>query len=400
MPKKILISALVLYLLSAVASYSVFSYFLPASSTMTVSTSEGGDATEDGTTALAALLEIDPNEPKDQVCPLNGAYFTKTEKTAWEKRRPLFVMIENSVDARPHSGLNNADIIFEAIAEGGVTRFGALFYCDAQAYNVTLAPIRSARTYFVDWASGFNYPMYVHVGGANLAGPANAIGQIADYGWNLENDLNQFSVGYPTFVRNADRIEGKEVATEHTMETTTEALWAVADEREWTNLSPTRKIGRTTIGGDDWKDGYKGWSFLDEEPADGTVANISYDFWSGYNQYSVAWKYDTASKMYLRTNGGEIHTDLNTGEQIAAKNVVVAFMVEKGPIDELKHLLYTTIGTGEALIFHNGTVTEAVWQKKSREAELTFVDKKGKEVELARGLTWISVLPRGNKVTY
>ena len=117
---------------------------------------------------------------------------------------------------------------FEAVAEGGVTRFMGLFYCAVQAQDTTLAPVRSARTYFVDWASGFNRPLYVHVGGANHQGQQNALGQIADYGWALENDLNQFSIGYPTFVRNAARLD-KEVATEHTMETTTEKLWAVGE---------------------------------------------------------------------------------------------------------------------------------------------------------------------------
>lgn len=396
MSKKTLLLAMALYIGSAVASYSVFSTFSPKSTSI-VQTPDS-QQTEDAN--MAALLEIDPSEPRDQECPLNGAMFTNTEKEAWSKRRPLFVMLENSVDARPQSGLNNADIVFEAVAEGGVTRFGALFYCNAQANDITLAPIRSARTYFVDWTSGFNLPMYVHVGGANVSGPSNALGQIADYGWNMQNDINQFSVGYPTFVRNYNRINGKELATEHTMETSTEKLWEVAEEREWTNLSPERKYGRKTVGGDEWLDGFEGWTFTDQEPAVGSTTVISYDFWSGYNKYSVKWEFDSESKMYKRFNGGEKHLDLNTNEQIAAKTVVVAFMVEKGPINEVKHLLYTTTGTGSALIFANGSATEAVWTKKTRESELQFVDKKGKPVEMARGLTWISVLPKGNKVEY
>ncbi len=287
MSKKNLIILLVFYLLSSVLSFFAFSYF-------------GGRATalnqaqqkEEKESLLAGLLDIDPNEPRDQACPLNGKYFTLTERNAWETRRPLFIMIENSADARPHSGLSRADVVFEAVAEGGVTRFGALYYCAAQNENVVVAPVRSARTYFVDWASGFNLPMYVHVGGANLSGPTNALGQIADYGWRGENDIDQFSVGYPTFIRNYSRIPNKTVATEHTMQSETEALWEVAKERDWTNLTPERIVNRKTIAAAPWQDAYQGWTFEEEVGSPGLIQKISYDFWSGYNQFSVEWNYD------------------------------------------------------------------------------------------------------------
>jgi Protein of unknown function (DUF3048) N-terminal domain/Protein of unknown function (DUF3048) C-terminal domain len=402
MPKKILVIALILYLSSSLVSYSVFSYANRGQSNVSSTTQDGeevGDG-EDDYSPLSKLLEIDPNSPIDQECPLNGKMFTSIEKEAWEKRRPLFVMIENSVDARPQSGLANADIVFEAIAEGGVTRFAAMFYCNAQAYDITIAPVRSARSYFVDWASGYNLPLYVHVGGANVPGPSDALGQIGDYGWNMANDLNQFSIGYPTFVRNYNRVDGKELATEHTMETTSEKLWSVAEEREWTNMSPDRKYGKKTIEGTDWKEGYESWTFEEAAIPTGEVTDVSYDFWSGYNQYSVSWTYDLETDTFFRKQGGEDHFDLNNDERVAAANLVVLLTIEKGPINEKKHLLYTTIGTGKALIFKHGDVIEATWSKKNREAELSFIDSKGKDIEMARGLTWISVLDKGNKVAY
>ncbi|MBD3279471.1 MAG: DUF3048 domain-containing protein [Candidatus Pacebacteria bacterium] len=397
MPRKHLFIFLILYLISAVGSFTAFSYFKGTESAVVApETAE----TQDGDSALAMLLEIDPNAPKDEACPLNGQYFTEVEQQAWAQRRPLFVMIENSVDARPQSGLSRADIVFEAVAEGGVTRYGAMFYCDAQRQDVTIAPVRSARTYFVDWASGFNLPLYVHVGGANVPGPSDALGQIADYGWNMQNDLNQFSIGYPTFVRNYNRLPGKELATEHTMETSTEKLWKVAEEREWTNMSPDRKYGRKTIEGSDWQEGYEGWAYEEEVEKSDEVGQVSYNFWSGYNDYSVSWQYDAQQDKFLRSHGGEEHVDLNNDERIAAANVIVVFSREKGPINEKKHLLYQTTGTGQALIFKHGQAIEGKWVKKDREAELTFVDSKGQEVPLARGLTWISVIPQGNTVEY
>jgi len=399
MSRKFLLTLLVIYIVSSVASFSVFSFTgIDSGSGQTGSSQEDNSDQE---TALSYLLKIDPNEPKDQACPLNGALYTVTEQQAWLKRRPLAVMIENSVEARPQSGLAKADVVFEALAEGGVTRFMPIFLCAVQSMDTTIAPVRSARTYFIDWASGFNEPMYVHVGGANLSGPADALGQLAKYGWNLENDMNQFSIGYPTFVRNHNRLgEGKQIATEHTMETTSELLWAVAEDRDWTNMSPERKFGRTVVQPSNWYDGYQGWSFEDGTPSAGDVFKIAYDFWEGYSQYSVAWQYDATTNSYGRSQGGETHVDLNTGEQIKAKNVVVLQTVEKGPIDELKHLLYTTTGKGNALIFKNGEVEKATWSKKDRESELKFSDAKGNEIEFVRGMIWISVVDINTDIEY
>ena len=233
-----------------------------------------------------------------------------------------------------------------------------------------------------------------------MPGPADALGQLGDYGWNQENDLNQFSIGFPTFYRNANRLD-KDVATEHTMESSTEKLWTyAAEKRDWTNMAPARRIGRITYKEEDWKDGYTPWTFQKEVPADGSVSKVSYEFWDGFAQFGVAWAYNPEKKMYQRTLAGESHIDLNTDKQIEAANVIVLFATEKGPIDELKHMLYTTTGTGKATIFKNGEAISARWSKKTREDELTFTDNKGNDLELARGLTWISVVDVGTEITY
>ena len=388
--------------MSSLVSFGAFAWFVDPANTLLTSTTQDQTETitEDAETALGLLLAIDPSEPKDQECPLNGEYYTLTERTAWEKRRPLAVMIENHPDARPQAGLGNADVVFEALAEGGVTRFMPIFYCGAQKYDITLAPVRSARTYFVDWASGFNFPLYAHVGGANLPGPTDALGQIGQYGWNLENDLNQFSIGFPTFYRNANRLD-RPVATEHTMESSTEKLWEyAATERDWTNMSPARKIGRVSYESEDWKDGFTPWKFEEPVTADGSVSKIAYEFWDGFAQWGVAWTYNPETNGYLRSMAGQPHMDFNTDAQIEAQNVVVLFATEKGPINELKHMLYTTTGTGKALVFKNGEVITARWDKKTRESELRFTDNKGTELEMARGLTWISVVGTNTEVTY
>lgn len=400
MSKQHLFLVLIIYIVSAVGSFATFSMLAQKGMATTQGADQPVTGTTDGQTALGTLLTINPTDPRDRVCPLNGKMYTAVEEAAWQKKRPLFVMIENHPEARPQSGLSKADIVFEAVAEGGITRFGAIYYCGAQADDITLAPIRSARTYFVDWASGFNLPMYVHVGGANVPGPSDALGQIGDYGWNGQTDINQFSVGYPTFVRDYNRVPGKDIATEHTMVTTTEKLWAVAAKRGWTNMSPERKIGKKVTPATDWKEGYTGWTYEETEPAEGSNTTLSYDFWSGYSDYAVSWQYDSAKKAYARTMAGEKHLDSNNDAQIMAETVVVMFADEKGPINEKKHMLYGTTGKGNALIFKSGTVTKATWTKKDRESEIQFVDTKGKNVPLNRGLVWISVLGKGTEVKF
>ncbi len=400
MQKKGLLLVLGLYVLSSVASYSAFSYMGGTVAPGGLNSGPSVDTSGDEETLLGALLTIDPSEPKDQPCPLNGQLYTQTEKSAWSAKRPLAVMIENSPDARPQSGMGSADVVFEAIAEGGVTRFMGLFYCEVQRFDTTLAPIRSARTYFIDWASGFNYPLYVHVGGANIPGPADALGQINQYGWALENDLNQFSIGYPTFVRNGNRLNGKQVATEHTMETSTEKLWKVATDRDWTNMSPERRLGKTIIKPIDWLEDFTPWEFQDGKANTAAVEPIKFEFWSGFAQYAIEWRYDSSTNSYMRVMGGEPHVDLNDGKQIAVTNAVVLFTTEKGPIDEAKHMLYTTTGTGKALVFQNGQTIDARWSKKDREDELTFTDAKGKDITFVRGPVWISVVDTSTEVTY
>lgn len=372
-----------LYFLTAGVSYLIFSFLV-----------KGGPAELISPTGVSEKRSgIDLSAPKTEECPLNGKKFTKAEKDIWKSRRPLGVMIENHQEARPQSGLSSADLVYEAIAEGGITRFLAVFYCGVSAQEVQIGPVRSARTYYLDWISEYgDSPLYAHVGGANKPGVADALGQIRKYGWDGYNDLNQFSIGFPAFWRDYERL-GHPVATEHTMYSTTDKLWEIAAKR---GLTDKNKEGKK------WDEAFIPWKFADESSsfAAPKAAKISFPFWAGYKEYEVSWTYDSASNSYKRENGGASHTDLNNSTQIDTSNVVVMFTTLKGPVDELKHMLYTTIGKGKALIFQNGDATEAAWSKESRTARTKFTDKTGAEVKFVRGPIWIEVLETGSKVEY
>ncbi len=328
----------------------------------------------------------DPNEPRTESCPLNGRMHTKKAKTAWDKRRPLAVMIENHQESRPQSGLSFSDVVYETVAEGGITRFMAVFYCNLA--DVQVGPVRSARTYYLDWLAEYD-ALYAHVGGANTPGPADALGQIIKYS---VKDLNQFSIGFPVFWRDYQRL-GHSVATEHTMYSTTQKLWEVGAKRGWT---------ATDSAGIRWDSKFTPWKFKDDKGG-GTTSKITVNFWESQPNYRVEWNYDAASNAYKRNNGGKEHTDLDNNSQLAPKVVVVQFQKESNANDGYPgnvHLLYGTVGSGKAYIFQDGGFTEGKWMKATRIARTKFVDKNGKELELNRGQIWIQTVPEGSKVTF
>lgn len=353
-------------------------------------------------------LDIDPDAPRTEVCPLNGALYTVAEREVWEKRRPLAIMVENSTEARPHSGINLADVVYEAVAEGGVTRFLPVYLCGAAAADVIVAPVRSVRSYFIDWAAEYGEtPLFGNVGGANCSaerlpngafGPcktdprAQAIEKMAELGWRHArgNNLDQFAVGAQAYIRNESRL-GRRVATEHSVEASTEKLYRVGADRGWTNLNPQ---------GVDWQESFRPWQFKEEPSEGGSVRRISYDFWQGYKQFDVRWQYNPETNTYLRFTGGEPHLDLETGEQLNATNVVVQKTTEIGPLGELKHMLYTTIGEGDALIFMGGEVIEGFWKKQNLTGRTIFTTKLGEEIEFNPGQVWISVVGTRANVSY
>jgi len=343
--------------------------------------------------------------PRDQECPINGMMYPKEQRQAWEKKRPLLVMIENHEDSRPQSGLSRADVVYEAVAEGGITRLMGVFYCAAVApvpRKYDLGPVRSARTYFLDWASEYSdYPLYTHVGGAGrcvdatVDERAKALCQIERYGWKNRDhwgDMDQFALSYRVCRREPDRT-GKTVATEHTMFCDSATLWQEAEKR---GLAAKNKEGNS------WDEDFRSWQFKNEEKLEnrGDIKNIELNFWQGYSAYAVRWQYDRENNRYLRFNGGEPQQDFIFDQQLAAKVVVVQFAREIGPVDEHKHLLYKTTGQGKALIFQNGDVVKANWSKKKRQNRTIFTNVAGKEVKFDRGLIWIEILPAGSKVDY
>jgi hypothetical protein len=380
----VIITAIVLYILSASAAYLFFAKAAPQKIASPLPAATVGT---NGQTIF------DNSLPKTQACPINGALYSKQQEEWWQKHRPLGVMIENSVDARPQSGLSSADVIYEAVAEGGITRFLAVYYCQDP---IEVGPVRSARTYYIDFMSEYgDAPLYAHVGGANQPGPADALGQLDTYGWTNYNDLNQFSIGFPTFWRDYGRLPG--VATEHTMYSSVDKLWSYA--------ATNRGLTNVDKDGNSWDKTFVPYTFTDDAPASARPANqtIHLEFWtSGGDDYFVDWTYNPKTNLYARVNGGKPHIDKDTGKQLTAKNVVVLEMVEDNANDGYvanDHLLFENTGTGKAVVFKDGKRINGTWEKDSRTDRTIITDTSGKQIAFDRGLIWFEVLPTDGVLT-
>jgi hypothetical protein len=274
------------------------------------------------------------------------------------------VMVENSIDARPQSGLSAAGVVFEAVAEGGVTRFMAL-YQDTTPTNV--GPIRSARPYYIQWAMGFD-AAYAHVGGSD-----DALADIKSWG---VKDMNQFYNG-----NYYHRITQR--AAPHNVYTGIDTLNQLESSKGYTSKFTgfTRK----------------------KEAASKQPTATSIDFSLSGPTYDPHYDYNAATNSYNRSEAGQPHIDANSNAQLSPK-VVVAIVVPmaRGKLDSsgAYYSDYNPVGTGTAYIFQDGTVTTGQWNKADNASALTFTDSTGKPLPLNPGQTWISAVTATTGVTY
>lgn len=284
------------------------------------------------------------------------------------KRRPLAVMIENHPDARPQAGLEKADVVFEAIVEGGITRFMAVFGSqDADK----IGPIRSARPFYVAWAAGL-HALYTHAGGSQ--GALALIPTVSEI------------VDLPHAAAYFQRDPKPGIASEHTLFSSTKQLYDFAAEKE-AKLEADIK---------DWKfdHGVK----LDKRPVS---AKVTIPF--STNTYQADWDYERDSNNYKRSLAGSAHVDKVSGDQITASNVVVIQVTRSfdSKANQGKgEFSMGTEGSGKAQIFHNGAFIEGEWKKPKRDEMIRFYDSTGKELEMVEGKTWIAVIPPDITVTH
>ncbi len=320
----------------------------------------------------AETLNENTNEPavtntnSEEIAPrvIDGVMVPATETNP-----PLAaVMIENMTTSRPPSGLDRAKVVYEALAEGGITRFLAMFV--TTDLPAEIGPVRSARPYFVDWASEYNKPLYAHAGGSPQA-------------LDLLRSSKTTVVDFNQFYRNVYFRRDKTRYAPHNLYTSGQSI-ALALKQVAKNTTST----------------FTGWSYEDEaELAERpeTVKPIVINFSS--LGYRVTYNYNREDNVYVRTNGTEPHVTRD-GHAIAAKNVIVQYVPTTLYPNEKQRLKMTTVGQGKAIVFSNGTAIVGTWKKDATANRTEFFDETGSAVTLARGTTWVEVLPVDRTVTY
>lgn len=306
-----------------------------------------------------AVTKPKPPEKPKFFSPLTGVEVVDEAAT---KRQVTAIMIENSTDARPQSGLKQAGIVYEAIAEGGITRFLALYQEDRPGL---IGPVRSLRPYFVEWAAGYDAAV-VHIGGS-----ARALEMIRTGNYGV--DLDQF-FNAGTFWRANDR------AAPHNVYTTFDRLDALTAAKSKTSSSFTGFIRKN-----------------DAKLPSPTASAINIAISSG--AYSVSYAYDPVANVYLRSQGGQPHIDREAG-RIESK-VVVALRVDNSTVMEDGYRQsYQVTGGGQAYIFQDGGVEQASWAKPDSKSPLQLLAADGKPITLNRGQTWITAVAPGKDVSW
>ena len=288
--------------------------------------------------------------------------------------RPVAVMIENSPDSRPQSGLINADIVFEVVDEYGITRYVAVFSSkDAEI----MGPVRSARIYYAEIARSFD-PIYSFWG--TYPDAYQAI-------MNLDMDvLDANSDAYVPYTNSGWRDKSRSDVTEHTAFMSTIGIKEDAEE-----------FGYSLEGGQSPLN----FKIDAVESERGNISDIVVDF--SQNKYRVDFKFDSELNKYFKSTAGEPHIDFESKDQLSVNNVIVLMTDIDGPIDQYGHMVVRTTGShelGEAYFFMDGNVVEGTWGRTTAFDPFEFKDKDGNTVLFNRGSTWICILPGIDRLMY
>lgn len=311
-------------------------------------------------------IKISFNIPKDAVRSLDGVIIPLAKYRSW----PVGVMIENLPQVRyGQSGLSKASVVYETLAEGGATRFLAIF--DGKNIKTDkIMPVRSVRPYYAQWAREYG-AVIMHAGGS------------PDGVWEIRRLL----------MTDADYLRSK----------TAKYFWRTDRSLSVHNLATSdKKIAQmlSDFSLDGRIPSFQSWKFKKEavnNKRGKDQSSVSIKF--GARAFDVEYKYDKAKNIYLRWNGGQIHKDANTKKQLFAKNVVIQYVPKEKVLDRKGRLEIKTTGFGRGMILQDGKFINISWKKKTPSGRTVFYYPNGKEVEFNRGAAWIEVVPAGKTVS-
>lgn len=291
-------------------------------------------------------------QPAAYVSPLTGEPLD-----APLENRPMAVMINNAPAARPQSGLMSADIVYEVLAEGGITRLVAIYQ---SAKEVTkIGPVRSIRPYLIDLGESY-HGVLVHAGGST---DAYALIQSLH-----KEDLDEISNAGAYFWRDKSR------KAPHNLYSSADKLQAGAKKRGYSLVDSA----------------VPAYTFRKEDdPAEGESASqVEIKFL--LDSYRIAYKYNEKSKLYERFVGKKPHKDLDTGTPLTATNVVI-LGADHQILDKVGRLHVNLESGGKAVLLQRGKLISGEWVRKKDDV-IRFV-KDGAEVPLYPGKTYFNIVP-------
>lgn len=282
------------------------------------------------------------------------------------KSRPYAVMINNNHAAWPQCGIQDAYLVYEIVAEGGITRMMAL-YKDKDTAKI--GSIRSARHYFIDYAEE-NDAIFVHWGGSPQAYSRINTGI---------NDIDGIALEGSVFFR--DKTLKRDY--EHTGFTSMKNVKEYAKKQGFTR--DTNKDLLLNYSVDEVEiDKIEGAQSAQE-------VEIKYS-----NYHTTSYEYDETKKVYKRSMSGKANVDLVTGEQYTAKNIIVYdvsnYTINDG--DNKGRQDINNIGSGTGYYITDGYAVPITWEKISHSSQTVYKYADGKEITVNDGNTFIQIYPK------
>ncbi len=342
-------------------------------------------------------------EPTEELPKIYSRLSGEELKSEAEDSAPTFcVQIPNGVDgARDQVGLSEAKVVFEAIAEAGITRFAAIF----QNPPAVIGPIRSLRIYYFNWDAPFGCAI-VHAGGAQDAIQALRSSDIRELDENYTY-MWRSDAYYPSGQTDYRRWNNLFTAGSKLAEYAQNNGFLSSDIHGFSHLTPPEAaLDRTQrqvvrqLKIDQPSDG-------DTDELRAKVSRIDLRFGSIPN-FNPVYTYNPTTNSYDRgyETGSPHNSFVCTSEtdcskvQLSPKVVIAMVVQEKRAAYDGYHEDISSIGAGDAYIFQNGDVILGNWEKSSRDSQIRFEDKSGNEIKLAPGQAWISAIPNYGSVHY
>lgn len=278
------------------------------------------------------------------------------------KKRPYAIMLNNIKLASPQSGTSEASILYEALAEGGITRLMGIY---EELNDKRIGSVRSARHYFVSVADEYD-AIFVHYGETTYATKKiSALG--------IDNLSGLTSIGGTVFYRD------KSIKAPHNAFASKEGI-----------LRGTEIKGYRT----EYEENYEGhFRFYDDdtELKDGQKAEkVTLKFSASASPY---FTYDSQEKIYKRFQFGTEHIDYNTGKQLTFKNIIVQFVKEWDIDNNGYQTMDLENASGSGYYITNGKKADITWKKNEVSGIMRYYDGQGNELTINPGKTFIALFP-------